>query len=54
MKTEPRTVNKLFELDVRYVVPLYQRPYVWGEVAIDRRGKELADRIATIWPAADA
>ena len=29
MKTEPRTVNQLFELDVRYVVPLYQRPYVW-------------------------
>ncbi len=29
MKTEPRAVNKLFELDVRYVVPLYQRPYAW-------------------------
>lgn len=31
MKTEPRTVNQLFELDVRYVVPLYQRPYVWDK-----------------------
>lgn len=31
MKPETRTVNQLFELDVRYVVPLYQRPYVWNE-----------------------
>lgn len=31
MKPETRTVNQLFELDVRYVVPLYQRPYVWDE-----------------------
>lgn len=31
MKPETRTVTQLFELDVRYVVPLYQRPYVWEE-----------------------
>ena len=31
MKPDTRTVNQLFELDVRYVVPLYQRPYVWNE-----------------------
>lgn len=31
MKPETRTVNELFERDVRYVVPLYQRPYVWRE-----------------------
>ena len=31
MKPETRTMNQLFELDVRYVVPLYQRPYVWDE-----------------------
>ncbi len=31
MKSEPRTVNELFETAVRYVVPLYQRPYVWNE-----------------------
>ncbi len=31
MKPETRTVTQLFELDVRYVVPLYQRPYVWNE-----------------------
>src|SRR5262245_18941312 len=32
MKPDTRTVTQLFELDVRYVVPLYQRPYVWTEV----------------------
>ena len=31
VKPETRTVNQLFERDVRYVVPLYQRPYVWDE-----------------------
>jgi hypothetical protein len=31
LKPETRTVNDLFERDVRYVVPLYQRPYVWDE-----------------------
>jgi len=31
VKPDTRTVNELFERDVRYVVPLYQRPYVWKE-----------------------
>src|SRR5258708_6780149 len=31
MKPDTRTVSQLFELDVRYVVPLYQRSYVWKE-----------------------
>jgi hypothetical protein len=31
LKPETRTVTELFERDVRYVVPLYQRPYVWDE-----------------------
>jgi hypothetical protein len=31
VKPDTRTVTQLFELDVRYVVPLYQRPYVWNE-----------------------
>jgi hypothetical protein len=31
VKPDTRTVTQLFELDVRYVVPLYQRPYVWSE-----------------------
>src|SRR5438876_8424618 len=31
MKPDTRTITQLFELDVRYEVPLYQRPYVWKE-----------------------
>src|SRR4051812_18909525 len=31
MKPDTRTVWELFERDVRYIVPLYQRPYVWKE-----------------------
>lgn len=30
MHAETRTLTHLFQLDVRYVVPLYQRPYVWS------------------------
>lgn len=31
MKSDTHTVQQLFELDVRYNVPLYQRPYVWNK-----------------------
>src|SRR4051794_21328396 len=31
MQAETRTMTQLFQLDVRYVIPLYQRPYVWTE-----------------------
>jgi uncharacterized protein with ParB-like and HNH nuclease domain len=31
MKPDTHTVQQLFERDVRYIVPLYQRPYVWNE-----------------------
>lgn len=31
MKPDTHTVQELFERDVRYIVPLYQRPYVWNE-----------------------
>ncbi|MGH3944148.1 MAG: DUF262 domain-containing protein [Pseudonocardiaceae bacterium] len=31
MKPDTHTLQQLFERDVRYVVPLYQRPYVWSE-----------------------
>jgi Protein of unknown function DUF262/Protein of unknown function (DUF1524) len=31
MKPDTHTVQELFETDVRYIVPLYQRPYVWDE-----------------------
>jgi hypothetical protein len=30
MKPDTRTVRELFQSDVRYVVPLYQRAYVWS------------------------
>ena len=45
MKPETRTVTQLFELDVRYVVPLYQRPYVWKE---DKQWEPLWDDIVTL------
>jgi uncharacterized protein with ParB-like and HNH nuclease domain len=31
MKPDTHTVKQLFERDIRYQVPLYQRPYVWNE-----------------------
>jgi hypothetical protein len=31
MKPDTHTIQQLFERDVRYLVPLYQRPYVWNE-----------------------
>src|SRR5687768_10195662 len=31
MKPDTRTARELFQADVRYLVPLYQRPYVWKE-----------------------
>lgn len=31
MRPNTYTVQELFERDVRYLVPLYQRPYVWDE-----------------------
>lgn len=45
MKPETRTVTQLFELDVRYVVPLYQRPYVWQE---ESQWQPLWDDIVTL------
>ena len=31
MKPDTHAVQQLFERDVRYIVPLYQRPYVWDK-----------------------
>jgi hypothetical protein len=45
VKPETRTVTQLFELDVRYVVPLYQRPYVWQE---ESQWQPLWDDILTL------
>ena len=30
MQAEPLTLKKLFQKEVRYVIPPFQRPYVWG------------------------
>jgi hypothetical protein len=45
MRPETRTVTQLFGLDVRYVVPLYQRPYVWEQ---ERQWDPLWDDITTL------
>ncbi len=45
MQAETRTLTQLFQLDVRYVVPLYQRPYVWSE---QRQWSPLWQDIATV------
>ncbi|BBX47680.1 hypothetical protein MCOO_36950 [Mycobacterium cookii] len=45
MQAETRTLTQLFQLDVRYVIPLYQRPYVWTE---ERQWAPLWDDIATV------
>jgi hypothetical protein len=45
MQAETRTLTQLFQLDVRYVIPLYQRPYVWSE---ERQWAPLWEDIATV------
>jgi hypothetical protein len=45
MKPATHTVNELFERDVRYVVPLFQRPYVWDE---ERQWEPLWEDIQTL------
>ena len=45
MKPETRTVTQLFGLDVRYVVPLFQRPYVWEQ---EKQWDPLWDDIVTL------
>lgn len=45
MQAETRTLTQLFQLDVRYVIPLYQRPYVWTE---QKQWSPLWDDIATV------
>ena len=31
MRADTLTIQKLFKQDVQYVIPEFQRPYVWGE-----------------------
>jgi hypothetical protein len=45
MQAETRTLTQLFQLDVRYLVPLYQRPYVWTQ---DNQWAPLWDDIETV------
>lgn len=45
MQAETRTLVHLFQLDVRYEIPLYQRPYVWTQ---DRQWAPLWNDIATV------
>jgi hypothetical protein len=45
MQAETRTLTQLFQPDVRYIIPLYQRPYVWTE---QRQWSPLWEDIATV------
>jgi hypothetical protein len=45
VQAETRTLTHLFQLDVRYVIPLYQRPYVWSE---ERQWAPLWEDIVTV------
>ncbi|WP_125078112.1 DUF262 domain-containing protein [Mycobacterium sp. P7213] len=45
MQAETKTLTHLFQLDVRYVIPLYQRPYVWNK---DQQWEPLWDDIKTV------
>jgi hypothetical protein len=45
VQAETRSLTQLFQPDIRYVIPLYQRPYVWSE---DRQWAPLWEDISTI------
>ena len=45
MQAETRSLTQLFQPDIRYVIPLYQRPYVWTE---RRQWAPLWEDISTI------
>lgn len=45
MQAETRTLNQLFQLDVRYAIPLYQRPYVWTQ---EKQWEPLWEDISTV------
>lgn len=45
MQAETRTLTQLFQLDIRYVIPLYQRPYVWTR---EQQWEPLWEDIATV------
>jgi hypothetical protein len=45
VQAETKTLTQLFQLDVRYAIPLYQRPYVWSE---EKQWAPLWDDIVTV------
>jgi hypothetical protein len=45
VQAETRTLNQLFQLDVRYLIPLYQRPYVWTR---EKQWEPLWEDISTV------
>src|SRR4051794_31469624 len=45
MQAETRTLTELFQLAVRYLIPLYQRPYVWTR---ERQWEPLWEDIETV------
>ena len=45
MKATPTTLRKLFEISVKYKVPLFQRPYIWNE---KKNWTEFADDVLDV------
>jgi hypothetical protein len=45
VQAETRNLTQLFQLDVRYVIPLYQRPYVW---TLEQQWEPLWEDISTV------
>ena len=48
MDAEIRTLSKIFQGDVQFLVPMFQRPYVWNQSVVPRPpgpAEELTDLI---------
>ncbi len=45
MDAKPRSLKEIFDVECRYMVPLYQRPYVWNQT---EQWEPLWDDIATL------
>ena len=45
MQAHSRTVKQLFQNDLRFLVPMYQRPYVWSQ---DRQWQPLFEDVARL------
>jgi hypothetical protein len=53
METQVRTPQMVFMQPQRLIVPLFQRPYVWNEVAIQQASaaccEARASRVLSVW-----